>query len=371
MLETADAHSRQASIALGLSQSSDTVLYLILPMYAAQFGMSITATGVILAANRLVRIMGYSWVVRFYSKHGDRSMCALASLMAAICSLGYATLSGFWALFPLRLLWGLSFAALNLATQALATTVSQGAARRSGRSRAYIAAGPLIALPLSAILSRWYGPRAIFFLLTVFALLAQVVIKDLPPRTHAMTSPKRRMTRPNSLDVWSFLEGFTLDGLFIIGLSYLGKGALAGNAVVLAGIILSLRYLGEILLSPIGGHLAERFGPEALLLVFSLLTSLALLGFGIGWLWWGAAVIIILRALQLPLLSPIVARRTPGPGRIQALAERAIWRDIGAGAGPVFAGVLLPHIATGWIYGVPASLLAWAAIACAKSPRDH
>ena len=42
----------------------------------------------------------------------------------------------------------------------------------------------------------------------------------------------------------------------------------------------------------------------------------------------------MLRALQLPLIAPIVAKRTPGPGRVQALAARSVWRDIGAGTGP-------------------------------------
>lgn len=77
-------------------------------------------------------------------------------------------------------------------------------------------------------------------------------------------------------------------------------------------------------------------------------------------------MIVVLRALQLPLVAPIVARRTPGPGRVQALATRAIWRDIGAGTGPMVAGLLLPIASPLWIYAVSAACLALSALACVR-----
>ena len=101
-----------------------------------------------------------------------------------------------------------------------------------------------------------------------------------------------------------------------------------------------------------------------------MLTSAALVGFGFGWLWTCALVIVILRALLLPLLPALVAPRTPGPGRIQALATRSVWRDMGAGMGPVLAGLLLPVAPAEWIYGVCALLLSCAAIACLRPGRD-
>lgn len=357
----ADRHSRLASLALALALPTDVVLYLLLPMYSDAFGVSLAGAGVLLAANRLVRIAGYGLVARAYARYGDRLVCTLAVIAAALCAIGYATLSGLWALLPLRLLWGLAFAALNLSTQALATADAAGASRRSGRSRAFIALGPGIALPLAAVLAYGYGPRLIFWILALTAITGVLVTRALPVHPYPAPSGRRGPGRPNSLDMWSFLEGFTLDGLFIIGLSYLGKDLFPGGAVMTAGILLALRYLGEILLSPIGGRLAERFGAERLLLALSLLTCIALMGFGAGWLWSCAAAIVVLRALQLPLLAPIVMRRTPGPERVRALATRSVWRDIGAGTGPLAAGLLLPQLPPWLVYSAPALLLLWAA----------
>jgi DHA1 family inner membrane transport protein len=361
-----DLNARFSAIALAVALPADTVLYLLLPMFAPQFGVSVTEAGILLAANRLVRIMGYGWVAKFYARRGDRPTDTLAVIAAAISALGYATLSGLWLLLPMRLIWGLAFAALNLSTQAMATAQAAGASKRNGRARAIVAIGPMLALPLGALLAEAYGPRAIFFVLTAIALTGLLATRRLPAEPHPVPAARRRLTSPNSLDVWSFLEGFTLDGLFVIGLGYLGKDLLPGGAVLAAGLLMALRYFSEILLSPIGGHVAERVGPERLLVSLSLLTTVVLVGFGAGWVWSCAAAIVVLRALQLPLISPIVARRTPGPGRVQALAARAIWRDIGAGTGPMAAGLLLPILPSFWIYTVSAVLLALSALACAR-----
>jgi DHA1 family inner membrane transport protein len=363
---TTDLNARFSAIALAVALPGDTVLYLLLPMFAPQFGVSVAEAGILLAANRLIRIMGYGWVARFYARRGDRPTDTLAVIAAAISALGYATLSGLWLLLPMRLLWGLSFAALNLSAQATATAEAAGASRRNGRSRAIVAAGPMLALPIGALLAEAYGPRVIFFVLTAVALTGLLATRRLPVESHPAPPMRRRLTLPTSLDVWSFLEGFTLDGLFVMGLGYLGKDLLPGGAVLAAGLLMALRYFSEILLSPVGGQMAERIGPERLLVTLSLMTTVVLVGFGAGWLWSCAAAIVVLRALSLPLISPIVARRTPGPGRVQALAARNVWRDIGAGTGPLAAGVLLPILPSFWIYTVSAALLAVAALACVR-----
>jgi MFS transporter, DHA1 family, inner membrane transport protein len=362
----ADLNARYSAATLALALPADTVLYLLLPMFAPQFGVSVAEAGLLLAANRLVRIAGYAWVARFYARRGDRPTNTLAVAAAAISALGYATLSGFWLLLAMRLLWGLSFAALNLSTQAMATAETQGASRRFGRSRAIIAIGPMLALPLGAVLAEAQGPRPIFFVLAAVAVAGFWASRRLPTEPHPVPATRRRLTLPTSLDLWSFLEGFTLDGLFVIGLGYLGKDLLPGGAVIAAGLLMALRYFSEIVLSPIGGHMAERMGAERLLVTLSLITALVLIGFGAGWLWSCAAAIVVLRALQLPLVAPIVALRTPGPGRVQALATRAIWRDIGAGTGPMVAGLLLPIASPFWIYAVSAMCLALSALACAR-----
>src|SRR5207247_5921173 len=134
-IDVADRNSRNASLTLAFAQPGDTLLYLLLPLHHASFGVSLAEAGLLLAANRLVRIAGYGWVARFYAEDGPRLACLLAASGSLLSTLGYATLSGVWGLLIARLLWGLSFAAMNIATQALATAVL-GSKLRNGNAGA-------------------------------------------------------------------------------------------------------------------------------------------------------------------------------------------------------------------------------------------
>jgi hypothetical protein len=130
-----------------------------------------------------------------------------------------------------------------------------------------------------------------------------------------------------------------------------------------AGGALALRYLAEILLAPAGGALAHRFGARRVLTLLSISTAIGLAVIGFGRLWPGAILVVVLRGLIQPLPPPIVALEYPGPGRVPALARNATWRDLGAGAGPLLAGALLPVMTHDLLYGSAALLLALSAAA--------
>jgi MFS family permease len=368
----ADSASRRSATVLSLCLPSDVLLYLLLPMNTDAFGITLAEAGILLAANRLVRIFGYSYVVRFYARFGDRPTVMLAATVSALCAFGNSFITGFWWLLILRLGWGLTYGALNLSTQALATSEAGGAARRSGTSRAIIAIGPMLALPLGALISLHFGPRLIFLILTFFSLAAVLVAKGLPNIPHPMpTASGRRFKAPDSVAMWSFIEGVALDGLFIFGLSLQAQSVLGGNAVFIAGVLLALRYASEMLLSPLGGRAAASYGAVRMLVVFSALTTLALTAFGFHWLILGAGGVLILRALQLPLVTTLVAELNPGAARVQALAGNAVWRDVGAGVGPLLAGVLLPLASAAWVYSIAGLAVVVSALVCSRyKPRE-
>ncbi|WP_416363161.1 MFS transporter [Pseudomonas sp. NFX183] len=361
---TADTTSRRAALTLALCLPSDVLLYLLLPMESQAFGITLAQAGVLLAANRLVRIFGYRHVLNFYARNGDRLTCMIAAGAATVCALGNSLLSGFAALLGLRLIWGLCFAALNLSTQVLATSEPAGAARRAGRSRAMIALGPMLALPLGGWLTLWAGPRPIFVMLAGCCLAGLWVARGLPTAGHDLHGTGRRFKWPDSVATWSFIEGVALDGLFIFGLSIQAQKILGGDAVLIAGGLMALRYASEMLLSPLGGRAAQRFGATSMLLLFSFLSALALTAFGSYWVIVGAAAVLVLRALQLPLVTTLVAERNPGSMRVSALASNAVWRDVGAGLGPLLAGLLLPVASAPWVFGLAGAAIAVSAVFC-------
>jgi MFS family permease len=355
----ADRASLYAALTLALTLPGDTLLYLLLPIYAATFGVSLPEAGLLLAANRLVRIAGYGWVSRFYATRGARLACIVAAFGAIVATTTYATLSGLWLLIVARLIWGLSFAAMNIANQALPTSVIEGSAQRNGRSRAIIAMGPTIGLIGGAFLAQAAGPRVVFCVLAAISILAPFAAMRIPARQEPVVKSGPRFERPGPLSLWSFAVGFTMDGLLIFGLGLLAAANYPKGAVVAAGLAMALRYAVEIGFSPLGGRLAQAYGARRMLVLTSLgaAAGLALLSTD-GWMLWAAAVTaIVLRAVGQPLSAPVVAEAYPGPERVPALARQATWRDIGAGTGPLAAGFLFQFASPLAIYGGAALLL--------------
>lgn len=360
----ADVASRNAAITLSLALPGDALLYLLLPLYAAEFGVTLPEAGILLAANRLIRIVGYGWVGRFHAAHGPRTACLLAASGAIISTFLYAVASGLWLLLIARLMWGLSYAAMNIANQALPTSVMAGVVQRVGRSRAIIAVGPTVSLIAGALLATAYGPRIVFFVMTGVALLAPLFALRIPAQRESARLAGPRFGKPGPISIWSFSVGFTIDGLFIFGLGLLAASSFPTGAVMAAGAAMALRYATEILFAPLGGKLGHRFGALRMLITMSLLTAVALLflaGSGL-WLWVGVVGTIVLRAVAGPLSTPVVAETFPGEQRVPALARQATWRDIGAGTGPLAAGLFFPILPPIAIYGGAALLLGSASL---------
>jgi hypothetical protein len=90
---------------------------------------------------------------------------------------------------------------------------------------------------------------------------------------------------------------------------------------------MALRYLAEILLGPAGGAAAQRWGARRVMVALSMACAAGLALVGAGWLWTGATLIVILRALLQPLPPPIAAADNPGAARVPALARLATWRE--------------------------------------------
>jgi hypothetical protein len=171
--------------------------------------------------------------------------------------------------------------------------------------------------------------------------------------------------------VWSFVQGLALDGLFVLGLSVLAAAALPQGAALAAGAALALRYASEIALGTAGGALGERFGATRMLVLLSLGSAAGLAAIGFGALWPGALAVVLLRGLLQPLPAPVAAAAAPAAGRVAALARLATWRDLGAGLGPLAAGVLLPVLPPALLYGAAALALTAASLALRQTPAGR
>lgn len=364
---------KKTALILACCGPGDTLLYIILPMFHDFFSVSLAEAGVLLAANRIIRIFGYSYIVRIYNRFGDRLICQISSIGTLCCCLGYIFLKGFALLLIIRILWGLSFAGLNLSTQATATSDRHLRSKVAGSSRSLISSGQMVLLPLCSIIILSYGIKQAYLVLAIISLIAFGLSFFVRSTKYQGFAKKKKFSVPSTISVWSFAEGVVIDGLFIFSLAAVFSYADNTHAVISACLIMASRYAFEVFFSPLGGHLAHRFGARNMLIGFSVVTCLFLILYGFEWIYIAPVAILILRAIQLPLVPVVVADSISDEHRITELASNAIWRDIGAGLGPLIAGISSQHVAQSTLLYFSALLLmlATAALTFIKTSIDN
>ena len=133
-----------ASFVLSLSLLGDALLYVILPVHADAFGVSLAMVGFLLAINRIIRTFAYGFIADLAERIGLKKLCLIAATTAVLSTLGYTLLNGAVWLSLSRVMWGLSYAALLLITLSYAAINPQKTGNRIGLSRSVEQIGPLL-----------------------------------------------------------------------------------------------------------------------------------------------------------------------------------------------------------------------------------
>lgn len=343
-----------SSWVLSLSLFGDALLYVVLPIHADAFGVSMVMVGLLLAVNRIVRIFAYGLIVRIGEIVGLRSLCIFAAVTAALSSLGYVWLNSAVGLMGARMLWGLSYAALLLVTLAFAAQNQHKTGSRVGISRSVEQFGPLLAMTAGAWLAGIVGPRDIFLYMGFGSLLGLPLALMIRESSHpATTKPKptpRLGKTPSPLDLLIFWMGAGVDGVFTVSITLIWANHVSvQTAIVIGGFILASRRLGEMLVAPVAGRIADRFGVQTPLLLAAILIIFGFAAVGGGLLTLGSAAIVVGRG-ALGTLFPTAVTRVHAEQRLGAMARNQTWRDIGAAAGPLATGVAITLISAEWLH---------------------
>jgi hypothetical protein len=329
-------------LVIAFGMIGDTLLYAVLPLYHEQFGLSLAMVGVLLSLNRWIRLLANSGVAAIGEKVGAHTLMVAA-----------------------RMLWGISYASLNLATLAYAVSDRSNAGKRVGASRAAIGMVQAMSLVGGALIVLQLGPRSVFVIyggLTLVSLGAALLLPRLPPEP--MAKKGFRLPLPHRLEVWGFVMGFSGDGVFLLTLAFLMKDSITSVAPVLAtAMLLALRWLVEITTGPIGGWVGDRFGAQRISIVNGVLL---VAGFGliaIDHEVIGALMVVMTRGMFNTLIPVLVIERGHG-SVLSSQASYSTWRDFGAAAGPLSAPWLFLNVAQGPLYAALAMALGLSAYFC-------
>ena len=113
------------SLATTLSLLGDTAMYTVLPTHTDEAGIALVSVGVLLSANRFIRLLLNGPIGLLTDRWSRRSIFIPAVYIGAISTATYALFQGFWPLLGGRLLWGLAWAGLWVSGNAIVLDISR------------------------------------------------------------------------------------------------------------------------------------------------------------------------------------------------------------------------------------------------------
>ncbi|GAB6880710.1 tetracycline resistance MFS efflux pump [Halorubrum gandharaense] len=378
------------------------VVFPILPNLGAVLGISAFMVGVILSANRWVRLVANAPAGALVDRFGTRKPFIYGLLIEGIATFGYViallmppaeslrwladALPAFtvgsvavtaetwvapiafvvapetWFLLA-RILWGLGSAAVFATAYTIAADVSDSGSRGTnmGVVRGGITMGFPAGLVLGGVVSSLAGNVAAFVVAAIFALVASVVAYWLVPETHVTTEGEKKSVKP--WDVDTSVPAVTV-GLVNFGLMFAYIGALFATLVLFlgeneisllgldpqgtSGLFMAGTVISAATFMLVGGRISDtRESRTPILLVFLVVSFAGFLLLARA----GSTVDLALACLFIgagqggtsgPMMA-LLADLTPEERMGRASGTNNVFGDIGGGLGPM---VSLPLIET-------------------------
>src|SRR5260221_7620859 len=242
-------------LVLAIALIGDALIYVVLPLYHQEFGVSLAMVGLLLSLNRWIRLLANSAIAHLGERIGPHALMIAAAVGSIVSTSLYGLAEGAELQIVARCLWGISFAALNLSTLAYAVSDRPNAGKRVGLIRALIGVVQIMALVGGAWLVLEVGSRQVFVIfgaITSLALLAALLLPRLRPEPASTGGFK--LPLPHKLKIWGFMLGFSGDGVFLPTLAFLMKDSITAVAPGLAaGVLLASSRVVESNARPVRG----------------------------------------------------------------------------------------------------------------------
>ncbi len=383
----------------------DSMIYNVLPSNVSSFGVSVGLVGVLLSANRVVRVVSNplaAWVLQRFGM-GRPLLVSAVVAMATTVALGLG--HGIGVLLAARILWGMCYSVFRLSGFMLVLEDGQelGRGRLMGVFNGGQRLGSVVGVLLGGVLFDVVGRRASFLIIAALGLLSLPAVLGLARHSNARVPESKGpvakgeregrveglrvrvwdvllssasemgpVTRRRLLAVNSMFFSFYLivSGLLVATLGYylgqrLGDEAAIGGLVLgiatINGLVLASRWISDVG-SPLLGHLGDRFGLERVVLVTVPVCWVALLLLALEAPMWVVLawlpVTFIATAASMTVLSALAGLLAPASRRAQVMSRHATWQDVGSAAGPLVAYAALTTFSLEPVYFGGAAVMA-------------
>jgi MFS family permease len=377
------------SLATGLSLIGDSTLYTVLPTHTSEAGISVASLGILLSANRFIRLLLNSPTGIAYDRWSHRRLFIAALFIGAVSTALYAFAAGFWPLLLGRLLWGLAWSGIWIGGNAI--VMETVGTEQRGRWIGFYHASFFLGAAAGALLGGWmtdligYHPAmavgaTLTFVGTAVAWLflpeTNRLEKNLPvlPAVRDKSANGSDWRRP--MELASVAALLAVNRIVIAGILYATLGLflleqlgdavpVAGQPVgvaTLTGMGLGFSTLAGMFFAPVAGGISDRAANRWQVAAAGLLPGVA--GFALLAAGSPAAILFGLflaslssgsnQSLSTALLADLTRQTRHG----RSLGLLFTVGDLASAVGPLLAYFLFPLVGLNAIYATAAGLLA-------------
>jgi MFS transporter, ACDE family, multidrug resistance protein len=366
-----------AVIALGYG-----VVAPVLPQYARDFGVSISAATFVITAFALMRLCFAPPTGMLVQKLGERRIYLTGLLIVALSTTACAFAHTYWQLLAFRSLGGIGSAMFTVSSLGLMIRISPQHAR--GRVAGMFSSAFLIGSvggPLLGTLTAGLGLSAPFLIYGI-ALLVAVVVVFVSLRHSALAAPAEHHVATVTLAIAlrnrayrsalfsNFATGWSVFGLRI-ALVPLFVTEVFDRGPSMAGVALTTFAVGNVAAVIPSGYLSDRIGRRVLLIIGLTVSGLATLLVGLAsslTLFLTAAFVAgaasgIFSSPQQAAVADIIGNKSRGGTAVAtyqmmsdvgaiigSLAVGQIAQQVSFAAAFVISGVILLLAALGWVF---------------------
>ena len=261
--------------ATALSLLGDQALYALLPLYFQEIGLLPIQVGILLSANRWVRLLTNHLAEKLVERFPINLMLVLSLTLGALLSLAYAYFSSFLVLLVARCLWGLCWSFIrHISVMSVASSIeSQNLGQMMGFYNGISHIGNILGIILGGILFDQIGFSTTLALFGVISFLAvPFAIQSGLQTSNNITNQQQNFKstkRYTALLFCGFCIGSVGPGLimstlgFILLSRYGTEVNLIGFVVGIAtlnGLLLGCRWVLDTLGAPFCGAVIDRIG---------------------------------------------------------------------------------------------------------------
>jgi len=373
----------RAIVAVGLVTAAallgDSMVYMVLPVFWREAGLdSLWQVGVLLAANRFVRLPLNPLIGWLYRRMSLRTGLLVAVLLGAATTIGYGIGRGFAVWLVLRAVWGIAWSLLRIG--GYLTVIEHADSNRGllmGRyngvwrlgSLAGVLAGGLL-VPLTGLqpVALVFGALALSGLPLLSATVRTKASADaqIMRRSRASVSDGKLWTAPVTKIVLCGLVVSLAQAVFGATLTYViernyttavSLAGLAAGSTAIGGALTALRCAWEPFLAGWIGRLTDGPGGRLPWLLLSLIGSAAAYAFipwGLPLAGWVAVVLFAMAAATAlgTIMDAMAADAVRTGSAAKVMTAYSVSTDLGAAIGPVVV-----FGAVGAAYGLQAAYL--------------